>query len=160
MEYDSELSLLSSKFTQNYPPAAYPELMHSCSLELPVQRNQNPGWIIQKLQSSKTTIILIRPQPPLSILLTGFPLHSELSVPAFGTVVCETQECKSLWLISILPAPFFSIPSELNQPALAILKFQPKVFHSLIEFFRVLIEVWPGYCFQNQSLTSSNYFLE
>jgi len=28
MEYDSELSLLSSKFTQNYPPATYPELMH------------------------------------------------------------------------------------------------------------------------------------
>lgn len=28
MEYDSELSLLSSKFTQDYPPAAYPELMH------------------------------------------------------------------------------------------------------------------------------------
>lgn len=28
MEYDSELSLLSLKFTQNYPPAAYPELMH------------------------------------------------------------------------------------------------------------------------------------
>ena len=28
MEYDSELSLLSSKFTQDYPPATYPELMH------------------------------------------------------------------------------------------------------------------------------------
>ncbi len=28
MECDSELSLLSSKFTQDYPPAAYPELMH------------------------------------------------------------------------------------------------------------------------------------
>ena len=28
MEYDSVLSLLSLKFTQDYPPAAYPELMH------------------------------------------------------------------------------------------------------------------------------------
>lgn len=28
MEFDSELSLLSSKFTQAYPPATYPELMH------------------------------------------------------------------------------------------------------------------------------------
>lgn len=28
MEYDVELSLLSSKFTQDYPPAACPELMH------------------------------------------------------------------------------------------------------------------------------------
>lgn len=28
MEYDSELSLLSPKFTQDYPPATYPELMH------------------------------------------------------------------------------------------------------------------------------------
>lgn len=28
MDYDSELSLLSPKFTQDYPPAAYPELMH------------------------------------------------------------------------------------------------------------------------------------
>ncbi len=28
MEYDSELSLLSSKFTQDYPPDTYPELMH------------------------------------------------------------------------------------------------------------------------------------
>lgn len=28
MEYESELSLLSSKFTQDYPPAVYPELLH------------------------------------------------------------------------------------------------------------------------------------
>lgn len=28
MEYDSELSLLSSKFTQDYPSTAYPELMY------------------------------------------------------------------------------------------------------------------------------------
>lgn len=28
MEYDSELSLLSSKFNQDYPPDTYPELMH------------------------------------------------------------------------------------------------------------------------------------
>ena len=28
MEFDSELSLLSPKFTQDYPPATYPELMH------------------------------------------------------------------------------------------------------------------------------------
>ena len=28
MEYDSALSLLSPKFTQDYPPAIYPELMH------------------------------------------------------------------------------------------------------------------------------------
>lgn len=28
MEYGSELSLLSSKFTQDYPPAVYPELLH------------------------------------------------------------------------------------------------------------------------------------
>lgn len=28
MEYKSELSLLSSKFTQDYPPAVYPELLH------------------------------------------------------------------------------------------------------------------------------------
>ena len=28
MEYDSELSLLSSKFTQDYPPASFPELMY------------------------------------------------------------------------------------------------------------------------------------
>ena len=28
MEYDSELSLLSSKFAQDYPPDRYPELMH------------------------------------------------------------------------------------------------------------------------------------
>ncbi len=28
MVYDSELSLLSSKFTQDYSPAVYPELMH------------------------------------------------------------------------------------------------------------------------------------
>ncbi len=28
MEYDSKLSLLSSKFTQDYPPTTYPELMH------------------------------------------------------------------------------------------------------------------------------------
>lgn len=28
IEFDSELSLLSSKFLQDYPPAAYPELMY------------------------------------------------------------------------------------------------------------------------------------
>lgn len=28
MEYNSELSLLSSKFTQDYPPDTYPELLH------------------------------------------------------------------------------------------------------------------------------------
>ena len=28
MEYDSELSLLSQKFMQDYPPSIYPELMH------------------------------------------------------------------------------------------------------------------------------------
>ena len=29
MEYDSELSLLSSKFTQDYPPDVYPEMMRN-----------------------------------------------------------------------------------------------------------------------------------
>ena len=28
MKYTSELSLLSSKFIQDYPPAVYPELIH------------------------------------------------------------------------------------------------------------------------------------
>lgn len=38
MEYDSELSLLSPKFTRDYPPATYPELMegvkNSVSMEI------------------------------------------------------------------------------------------------------------------------------
>ena len=51
-------------------------------------------------------------------LLTGFPLHSESAVPALGTVVCKTQECKSFRFCSPFLAIFFCKTSELYQSAL------------------------------------------
>ena len=50
------------------------------------------------------------------LLLSGFPLDSELSVPVLGTVVCETKESKGVRFPAGCPAVLFRIPAEPDQP--------------------------------------------
>ena len=55
-------------------------------------------------------------------LLTGLPLNSESSVPAFGTVMCKSQEIEGLGFCPFLFTVITGKASELNQPALFFLK--------------------------------------
>ena len=65
------------------------------------------------------------------LLSAGFPLHSELTVPAFGTVVCKAQEVEGFWLsLSGFAPMFFRISPEFYQPAFLLLQLQSKVSHS------------------------------
>ena len=64
------------------------------------------------------------------LLLTGFPLNSEPSVPALGTVMCKAKKVESLRLRSALSTVITCISPELYKPALFFLKAQPKVTHS------------------------------
>ncbi len=56
------------------------------------------------------------------LLLTGLPLNSESPVPAFGTVMCESQEIKGLRLCSSLRTVITGETTELKQPALFFLE--------------------------------------
>ena len=55
-------------------------------------------------------------------LLAGSPLHSESTAPAFGTIVCKTQEVKGFRFCSPSFAVFFCKASELYQSALFFLQ--------------------------------------
>lgn len=68
------------------------------------------------------------------LLPVGFPLHSELVAPAFGTKVCKTQESKGFRLATSGYAPVLCCKStKLQQPALFLLKAQSKVYHSAFQ---------------------------
>ncbi len=65
------------------------------------------------------------------LLLAGFPLHPELPVPTFGTVVCKSEECKGLrFPLSFSPPVFLRKSPEFYQTALLFLQTQSKVLPS------------------------------
>lgn len=70
------------------------------------------------------------------LLLAGFPLHPELPVPTFGTVVCKSEECKGLrFPLSFSPPVFLRKSPEFYQAALLFLQAQSKVLHSAFQQF-------------------------
>lgn len=65
------------------------------------------------------------------LLPAGFPLHSELPVPACETVMCKSEEVKCLCFLSDFLRIFLRVSAKFYQAAFAFLHFQPKVPHSL-----------------------------
>ncbi len=71
-----------------------------------------------------------------NLLPAGFPLNSELAVPAFGTVVCKAQEVEGLRLaLSGVFAVLCRISAKFQQPTLFFHQTQPKVPHSASQAF-------------------------
>ena len=78
------------------------------------------------------------------LLPAGFPLHSELTVPTLGTVVCKTEEVEGFRLaFSSLPPVVLCKSAKFQQSALVFLKSQSKVSHSafqgIIELLRLCL---------------------